>query len=92
MTLKSPEFRALFDRDIMLKSDWYLQRLSAKATLDAKLWSSQVEYLQNFLEERTRLLASERTDLQARLALAQSELNALKQPDAWKRYEGTLGC
>jgi hypothetical protein len=92
MTLKSPEFRALFDRDIMLKSDWYLQRLSAKAALDAKLWSSQVEYLQNFLEERTRLLASERTDLQARLALAQSELNALKQPDAWKRYEGTLGC
>lgn len=92
LTLKSPEFRALFDRDAMITSDWYRARLDAKCLLDAKLWASQVDYLQCFLEERTRLLPAERVELQQRLSRAQSELSCLQQPNAWQRYEGTLGC
>ena len=90
-TLKSPEFRALFDRQAMLQSDWYLARLHAKAALDTQLWTRHTADLQRFLDTRTRLLPTERADLQSRLTQAQAQLTTLQQPNAWQDYQGTLG-
>ena len=92
LTLKSPEFRYLFDRETMLKSDWYRARLKSRAALDTRLWTRHVGDLKRFLDERTRLLPAERSELETRLAMARSELAALQTADSWKQYEGTLGA
>ena len=91
MTLRSPEFRALFDREVMLKSDWYAARVRAKLALDQRFLSRTVTDLKRFLSERKRLLSAERDELVQKLEVAEKELAGLSQPDAIKRYEGTLG-
>jgi hypothetical protein len=91
MTLRSPEFRALFDREVMLKSDWYAARVRAKLALDQRFLSRTVTDLKRFLSERKRLLSAERDELVQKLEVAEKELTGLSQPDAIKRYEGTLG-
>src|SRR5690606_3223219 len=38
LTLDDPTFRALFDRDTVLASDWYAARLDAQRVVDEFLW------------------------------------------------------
>lgn len=91
LTLRSPEFRALFDREAMLASDWYAARLKAKLELDRRQLVRSVADLKRFLTDRTRLLPAEREVLVGKLALAECESAALSAPDALARYRGTLG-
>ncbi len=35
-----PAFRALFEREAMVASDWYRERLRAKQTIDVRFWSA----------------------------------------------------
>ena len=90
-TLKDPSFRRLFDRDLVLGSDWYLERLEARLALDHRLWQRHADDLRRFLDHRTRLLPAERASFQARLTAAENELAALSHTTAVGRYTGTLG-
>jgi hypothetical protein len=47
--VNDPAIRNLFTREHLLESDWYSERLSAQQTLDIRLWTRHVEYLDNFL-------------------------------------------
>ncbi len=50
MTLTSPEFRAMWSREAILKSDWYLARLTTYQAKEATRLARGVEYLENFLK------------------------------------------
>lgn len=90
-TALDPEFRALFTRESMLSSDWYLERLNARAVLERRLWTRHVDDLRNFLNRRTRLQSRERAEMQDRLATAENALTDLGKWEAAERYRGTLG-
>lgn len=66
--LSSPEVRALFTRDALLRSDWYKARLLMKQEREVALWTRHVAYLQQFLArpgyegEAARLGIADRLD------------------------------
>ncbi|MDV7393779.1 hypothetical protein RZS08_20545, partial [Arthrospira platensis SPKY1] len=46
LTLNSPEFRALFDRDAVMSSKWYRERLFALQQADIARWQKRLAYLE----------------------------------------------
>ncbi len=90
-TAADPVFRALFDRDDMLASGWYVARLEARAALDRRLWTRHAQDLRSFLSRRTRLQSGERSAMESRLATAEAALASLNAANAVERYVGTLG-
>ena len=50
MTINDSSFRKLFDRSIVLESNWYKQRLERKVTQDQIYRKNHIKYLENRLE------------------------------------------
>lgn len=88
MTIDAPELRGLFDRDAMLKSDWYQARLEAASRVRTSLWERHVAYLEAFLEKPMYKGEFERLDVQAKLEESKAKLAAVKGQPV---LEGTLG-
>lgn len=86
-----PGFRALFTREAMLGSDWYAERLEAKAKADRQLWEKHVADLSTFLGRSSRLRAVELADVDERLKQAREQLASLQSGDAVNLYQGTIG-
>ncbi len=89
-TLDSPEFRRMFDREMILASDWYAERLKVKASLDAKRQQATVEALEAFAAEATERVA-QRLDLAGRTELARTELNRVRSDSYRQSLVGTIG-
>lgn len=85
------EFRKIFDREALLNSDWYLQRLQTKQRRDIKLYGRQVTDLE-------AALAGEKAgsvwygELQTRLAKAQALLANVNSEAYVQSLVGTLGA
>ena len=92
--LTDPKVRALFDRESVLASDWYQDRLKAKLTLRKKHLSFQISSLEKFLAqpyyagEAERLRIPEHLE-QVRQRLDIAENNPQKYLDG---LQGSLGA
>jgi hypothetical protein len=86
-TLADPDIRGLFDRDAVMASDWYADRIQAKVDLDLAQLKEHIAYL----EERPDQV--EDLDLRDRLKEAKATLAAMESnPDAVKqKLVGTIG-
>lgn len=78
--IDDPELRKLFDRDYVINSDWYRERLVLKQQKDLKLAKEQLEYVTEFRNkpENVTLLNDLRIDykvakLKERIAKIESE-------------------
>jgi phosphoenolpyruvate carboxykinase (diphosphate) len=91
-SIDEPEVRKLFYREIMLRSDWYLQRLEAKRQVDLRLWQRHQQYLQTNLDQNRQANITERIDLGALLDEAQTRIGYLKSDSYRQRIEGTIGA
>ena len=87
-----PEFRKLFDRENVLNSDWYKERLFVKQQRDISLWNKNVSYFEKFLKMKNFEEASYRLDIPAKLKAAKHHLEELKSAKFIKYLEGTLGA
>ena len=85
MTLRSPEFRAMFTRQSVLASDWYASRLESAAQHEQALLDRSIAALEAFMADPSNKEASERMGLAERLAWAKAE-----KPDA-QSFLGTGG-
>lgn len=83
-TLQSPEFRALFDRETILLSDWYAARLDACQTASVNLWKRHCNYLETFGKNAS-------TDVIQKRQLAATELAKVSSPEYRQRLIGTIG-
>ena len=90
--LESPEFRALFDPDTLTESDWYQDRLRAKAAIDARLWSRHLKALTTFHDNPIYASDLEELDIPALRKRAQNELKRIEDPDYVRSLQGTLGA
>ena len=86
-TLADPEVRALFDRDTVLASDWYQERLKGKVALDIADLKERIAYAEAKPEEVTSL------HLEADLDAAKATLAELEKDPvaAAAALVGTLG-
>jgi len=87
-----PEIRALFTREYLLESDWYLERLETKQRRDASLWQRHVENLQEFLDLPSHADEAERLHIADRLAAAGSRLLRVRSADYLQGLVGTIGA
>jgi len=87
-----PDIRNMFDRDEVMKSDWYLQRLKTKQQRDMTLWQRHIDYLSDYLEQESHADEANRLDLSVRLNLANQTLEKVSSPEYLEQLMGTLGA
>ncbi len=82
-----PEFRALFERETLLASDWYRERLNVKQSRDIALWQRHAAALAAF-----RASPASGLDLSPRLALVDCQLARVTSPSYTEELRGTIGA
>lgn len=89
--LDSAEVRGLFDRDTVLNSDWYAERLDSKRQWAQNRAQAVVDRLEGFAGVPENAEASERLDVPSRLTAARAELARFGSDDYRAALVGTLG-
>ncbi|HLV68764.1 MAG TPA: hypothetical protein VKY73_23270, partial [Polyangiaceae bacterium] len=87
-----PEIRKLFERETVLASDWYRERLRVKQERDIALWRRHVRSLEEFLQQPSHRDEAERLGIAERLVRARSELERVSHPAYLDSLEGTIGA
>ncbi|AJQ89945.1 PPi-type phosphoenolpyruvate carboxykinase [Propionibacterium freudenreichii] len=90
-TLDSPEFRKLFERESVLASDWYAQRLDAKQAEDVKQAEEGVERLKEYIGRSDSGSVTGRLHLADRLRELEAQLTYERSPEYRQSLVGTLG-
>jgi len=81
------EFRALFERETLLSSDWYRERLSVKQKRDIALWNRHAAALVAF-----RASPAGGLELSQRQALVDCQLARVSSPSYLEELRGTIGA
>jgi hypothetical protein len=89
--LNHPEFRALFTRENVLGSEWYMDRLKARQKQEMKLWQNHAGYLKTFLQRPNYRDEGERLGIPAKLEAAWEMYHNVKSPEYLKKLHGTIG-
>jgi hypothetical protein len=87
-----PEIRSMFQRNSVLNSQWYKDRLHIKQQRDIVLWAKNIDYLENFLDKRNFAEAAEKLNVRLRLNEARYRLEKVKSAAYLKQLEGTFGA
>jgi hypothetical protein len=90
-SVHDPEIRKLFDRDYVLGSDWYHERLERYRDREIAYVERSMEYLRTFLAERAESGSVSGRRAQAELGRAQERLTALHTPSYIERIRGSIG-
>ncbi|MFK7738319.1 MAG: hypothetical protein AB8B50_20010 [Pirellulaceae bacterium] len=90
-TIDDPEVRSLFDREKMLASDWYRNRLEAKRDTDLQQWIKQHKYLVRYCMNDQHADVATRMKLNERIAYADTQIDRLKSDSYVQEIVGTLG-
>jgi hypothetical protein len=92
MGLDDPRFRKLFDRETVLASDWYKERLRVKQERDMALWHRHVAALEKFQQGGTVASAACDFDVAERLREAHAQLSRVTSPAYLRELRGTIGA
>jgi phosphoenolpyruvate carboxykinase (diphosphate) len=92
MTLDDLRFRALFNRETVLQSDWYRERLQVKQERDMALWRRHLEALEKF--QQAGMLASAACDfsVEERTREARLQLARVSSGSYLTELRGTIGA
>ena len=82
----------MFEREVMLHSDWYQQRLKTKQQRDIALWEKNYAYLQAFMQKESHDDLAERLQISDRLIEAKAKLEQVRSDDYLRRLTGTIGA
>jgi hypothetical protein len=91
-TIQHQEIRDLFDREAMLKSNWYQQRLETKQKRELWLWKKHCKNLRNFMALDGHDDLIESLKIKQRLAHAKQQLELVAQDSYLDSLEGTIGA
>ena len=89
-TEASPEVRAMFTRDYLLKSDWYQERLARQQRVDRRHLKRQEAYLDEKLSSTLLSPAAAKT-IAAQRAAVEKLAKAVEAPGYVNTLVGTLG-
>ncbi len=92
MTLSSPEFRKMFTKEEVLKSEWYNNRLDIMQEKSIKLYESNVAYLKTNIEANSHHEEVVIERIKESLKEAEEKLTYFKSPAYRADLVGTLGA
>jgi hypothetical protein len=90
--VNDPQIRRMFERDALLASDWYRERLEVKQARDIALWRRHVDALEQFRLSGGNLPSQNPDELDCRLSLAQAQMARVSAPDYREELIGTIGA
>lgn len=86
------ELRKYFERDYVLNSDWYKERIKLKQQKDIEFHTRQVQYLENFIGDKENALLVKEMDIHHRLDTAKNMLSHVKSGKYLDELVGTIGA
>ena len=90
--LSDPELRKLFDRDNIIQSDWYAERLELKQSKDAAFLKKQIEYLKNFMDNPDNQILVKDMHISNRLKKSEQRLKYVESEKYISELVGTIGA
>ncbi|MDX9784182.1 MAG: hypothetical protein RBT72_05450 [Spirochaetia bacterium] len=90
-SIHDPELRRLFERDYVLGSDWYAQRLAAYQDREMSYLRRSAASLRNFLEDEIEDSSSAAAQAARELERAEQRIERLAKGDYAKVLEGSIG-
>ncbi|AHW60991.1 hypothetical protein FH5T_18800 [Draconibacterium orientale] len=90
--ISDPELRKLFEREEVLKSDWYKARLKLKQERDMAFLVEQIAYLQEFKNNENNAVLVAEMDIDGRIAKAKEHLKYVESNQYLKDLVGTIGA
>jgi hypothetical protein len=91
-TLDHPELRALFDREKVLASEWYADRLKAKQRIDRHRLQQAIRYAEKFVTTPAYADETERLAIRHRISAARVLLERTKRAEYVHHLAGTTGA
>lgn len=89
--ISDPELRKMFDRETVLQSDWYKERLKLKQDKDVAFYTLQIKYLKDFIEHKDNQVLVAEMNLVEKLSYAESILEKVSSPEYLNELIGTIG-
>ncbi len=90
--INDPGLRKMFEREEVIKSDWYKERLSLKQDKDIAFHKSQIEYIEAFKANKQNGLLVGEMDIEGRLAKAKEMLAHVGSKQYLNELVGTIGA
>lgn len=91
-TALDPEVRQMFDREYVLSSDWYQQRLLRKQEIDVNYLTQSIEYIREFVSRSENTEYSEALNLAQRITEIEKELEYVSTSAYINFLQGTIGA
>ncbi len=89
--ISDPELRKYFDREYVVNSEWYKERLLLKQSRDVKFHESQIAYLEKFKANPDNAALIEKLDINGKLTKAKELLGYTKSGAYLSDLNGTIG-
>jgi len=90
--IEDPEIRRMFDKDVILESEWYKQRLKNKKAIEIKLIKKKIESLKEFIANPLNESVIDEFKYEERLNQAEAILDYLKTDAYLESLVGSLGA
>ncbi len=88
-----PELREMFDRDKVLASDWFQERLEIKRQRDLALWQRNLQYLENaYSDQKYHPDPHGSAALEEKIEHAKSLVKKLVSANSVEDFKGTIGA
>jgi hypothetical protein len=87
--ISDPELRKQFDRALVIKSDWYQQRLKLKQQKDVNFLKSSIKYLKDFKENSANESLLEELQIDTKISKAEVKLKKVQSDAYLKSLVGT---
>jgi phosphoenolpyruvate carboxykinase (diphosphate) len=89
--MSDPELRKLFERDYVINSDWYKQRLELKQNRDIDFYKRQVSYLEQFGANPENISLIGHMKIDERIEKAKNMLKKVASQQYLEELVGTIG-
>lgn len=90
-TIDNPELRKLFDRDYVVNSSWYHERLKLKQQKSVAFCQYQIDYITKFSQEGTNAELTGIMKIDEKLAKLKDRLKYLQSDQYFNELVGTIG-
>ncbi len=89
--IHDPEIRGLFEREYVVSSSWYKDRLYRKQKRDVSHIKYIISYMELFMSKKENLELSEKLNIRKRLERCSENLEKASSEDYIKLLEGSIG-
>jgi len=90
--ISDAKLRKYFDRDYVVNSDWYKDRLELKQQKDINFYATQIDYLKSFISDENNTELVTEMDINARLHKVVKLHETAKDSSYVESLVGTIGA